>query len=259
MALTALRLQGITLRFQQLFLLTALLTTPDFALAEEIRVAAASNFRDALTELGHQFEASTGNRVLLIFGSTGKHYAQITHGAPFDAFFAADSERPALLEKDGLAIAGSRFTYARGQLVLFRPGRHDTPLDRAFLESRDFRYLAIANPELAPYGRAAQDVLEALGLWESLQQQLVRGENIGQAYQFVVSGNADAGFIARSQLAPRMELPDSNYWLVPARLHQPIDQQAVLLRDHPAARDFMLYVQSDAAITVILNHGYLQP
>jgi molybdate transport system substrate-binding protein len=226
---------------------------------DEIRVAAASNFRLAMSSLAANFERDTGHEVLLIFGSTGKHYAQIIHGAPFDAFFAADSERPARLEQNGLAVPATRFTYARGQLVLFRPGDSALPLDEKYLQEGNYRYLAIANPALAPYGKAALQVLESLGLRESLKQRLVMGENVGQAYQFVFSGNAELGFVARSQLDQQAELTGARYWLVPAGLHQPIDQQAVLLKDTPAARDFMLYVRSDKAITVILEHGYLTP
>lgn len=240
-------------------LVWVLLAASGACIADEIRVAAASNFRNTLSVLAGRYEQDSGHKVLLIFGSTGKHYAQVIHGAPFDAFFAADTERPARLEKNGLTVPGSRFTYARGQLVLFRPGSHESPLDDTFLESGKFRHLAIANPELAPYGRAAREVLESLGLWETLERRLVRGENISQTFQFVMSGNAEAGFIARSQLQPEAELSRNNHWLVPPDLHQPIDQQAVLLQDTPAARDFMLYLQSDEAITVILDHGYLKP
>lgn len=240
-------------------LVTALVAVSGSCIADEIRVAAASNFRSTLAALASGFEHDSGHRVLLIFGSTGKHYAQITHGAPFDAFFAADSERPARLEKDGMTVPGSRFTYARGQLVLFRPGRHDSPLDETYLESGKFRHLAIANPDLAPYGKASREVLESFDLWATLSRRLVRGENIGQTFQFVISGNAEVGFVARSQLEQGKELSVNNHWLIPPALHEPIDQQAVLLKDTQAAREFMLYVQGEEAITVILDHGYLKP
>ena len=246
-------------RFPKHLLAAVLLAASGACIADEIRVAAASNFRSTLSVLAGRYEQDSGHKVLLIFGSTGKHYAQVIHGAPFDAFLAADTERPARLEKSGMTVPGSRFTYARGQLVLFRPGRHESRLDETFLESGDFRHLAMANPELAPYGRAARETLVSLGLWETLERRLVRGENISQTFQFVMSGNAEAGFIARSQLEPRAELSPGNHWLVPPDLHRPIDQQAVLLKDTPAARDFMLYLQSDEAITVILDHGYLRP
>jgi molybdate transport system substrate-binding protein len=246
-------------KFLKHLLVAALLVPSGACIADEIRVAAASNFRSALSELANRYERDSGHTVVLIFGSTGKHYAQIIHGAPFDAFFAADTERPARLENNGMAVPGSRFTYARGQLVLFRPGRHESRLGEAYLQSGKFRHLAIANPGLAPYGRAAREVLKSLGLWATLDQRLVRGENISQTYQFVMSGNAEAGFVARAQLPQDQELSPVNHWLIPPALHQPIDQQAVLLKDTPAAREFMLYVRSDEAITVILDHGYLKP
>ena len=227
--------------------------------ADEIRVAAASNFRSTLSELASRYQRASGHKVTLIFGSTGKHYAQINHGAPFDAFFAADMERPALLERNGMIVPGSRYTYARGQLVLFSPGHRASQLNEAYLENGNFRHFAVANPELAPYGRAAREVLETLGLWNALQGRLVRGENIGQAYQYVISGNAEAGLVARSQFPPGKELSRDTHWLVPPELHRPIDQQAVLLNDKPVARDFMLYMQSDEAITVLVDHGYLIP
>jgi len=247
------------LRFPKLLLAAALVMTSGACIADEIRVAAASNFRNTLSVLADRYGQVSGHKVLLIFGSTGKHYAQVIHGAPFDAFLAADSERPARLEKSGMTVPGSRFTYARGQLVLFRPGSYESRLDETFLEAGQFRHLAMANPELAPYGRAAREVLESLGLRETLERRLVRGENISQTFQFVMSGNAEAGFVARSQFNPGTKLSRNNHWLVPPDLHRPIDQQAVLLKDTPAARDFMLYLQSDEAITVILDHGYLRP
>jgi molybdate transport system substrate-binding protein len=247
------------LRFLQHLLAAVLMMTSGACIGDVIQVAAASNFRSALSVLASRYERISGHTVVLNFGSTGKHYAQIIHGAPFDTFFAADTERPARLEDNGMAVPGSRFTYARGQLVLFRPGRHESRLDKTYLQSGKFRHLAIANPDLAPYGRAAKEVLESLGLWATLDRRVVRGENISQAYQFVMSGNAEAGFVARAQLPGNKKLSPVNHWLIPPALHQPIDQQAVLLKDTPAARDFMLYVRSDEAITVILDHGYLKP
>jgi len=236
-----------------------LLGAPGVATAAEIRVATASNFRHAMSSLADHFERESGHQLVLIFGSTGKHFAQIVHGAPYDVFFAADSERPTRLEKDGLAIPGSRFTYARGQLVLWGPEIAASRVDESVLHKAAFRHLAIANPELAPYGRAAVETLATLGLWDSLNGQLVRGENIGQTFHFVMSGNAELGFVAWSQLKSIPGLPDNTYWLVPSRLHQPIEQQAVLLNDSPASRAFMLFAKSDAAIDIIREHGYLAP
>jgi molybdate transport system substrate-binding protein len=227
--------------------------------ADSIQIATASNFRDAMSSLANNFELESGHELVLIFGSTGKHFAQIVHGAPFDAFFAADAERPTRLEKEGLTIAGSRFTYAGGQLVLWKPAAGSVKLDEAVLQNGQFRHLAIANPDLAPYGRAAAETLKSLGLWEALSDRLVRGENIGQTFQFVMSGNAELGFVAWAQLKSAPGLANNAIWLVPANLHQPIKQQAVLLNDKPAARAFMQFVRSEAAAGIIREHGYTVP
>ena len=241
-----------------LTLITALIPVLTLAAAHagEIRVATASNFRDAMSALANQFERGSGHEVSLIFGSTGKHYAQIMNGAPFDAFFAADSERPKRLEEENRALAGSRFTYARGKLVLWSPVENYVDSRGEILEHGSFRHLAIANPALAPYGQAAREVLEGLGLWPQLEERLVRGENIGQAFLFVSSGNAEMGFVAWSQLK-RKDLPvRGSFWLVPGKLYQPIEQQAVLLSDNVVAPAFMLYVRSSAAARIISAHGY---
>ncbi len=150
--------------------------------AEEIRVAVASNFTEAIRQVAGRFEQGSGHQITAVFGSTGKHYAQIKHGAPFHAFFAADVKRPRLLEEQGLGVPGSRFTYAIGKLVLWSPKADYVDPSGQVLKNGDFRYLALANPKHAPYGRAAQEVLAAAGLWQTLQQKLVRGENIGQTF-----------------------------------------------------------------------------
>lgn len=227
--------------------------------ADSIRVAAASNFRQAMTSLARQFEEETGHQAILIFGSSGKQYAQIIHGAPFDAFFSADSARPALLEELGKAVPGSRFTYAYGQLVLWYPRATLPELNASILETGEFNHLAIANPKLAPYGKAAEETLATLGLRDSLSQRLVRGENIAQTFQFVMSGNAELGFVAWSQLQSFEPLTEGSYWPVPPGMHRPIEQQAVQLRDDPVTRAFMLFVRSDTAIKIIREHGYNTP
>ncbi|RKZ91942.1 MAG: molybdate ABC transporter substrate-binding protein, partial [Gammaproteobacteria bacterium] len=167
-------------------------------MAEEIRVVVASNFTDAIREIAGRFEMKTQHKVSVISGSTGKHYAQISNGAPFDVFFAADVKRPELLEQQGLALPGSRFTYAVGKIVLWSPDQDYIDTSANVLKQGKFNHLSIANPKLAPYGRAAQQVLKKLGLWNKLQGRMVRGENIGQAFQFVKSGNARLGFVAFS-------------------------------------------------------------
>ncbi len=229
------------------------------AIAAEIRVAAASNFNIAMNSIARAFENETEHKVLLSFGSTGKHYAQIRNGAPFDVYFAADTRRPKLLEIEGRAIAGSRFTYAVGKVVLWSPQAGYVDQAGKILEHGDFRHLAVANPKLAPYGEAAREILQALGLWDKLKPRLVRGENIGQAFQFVVSGNAKLGFVARSQLLRPGQAAGGSYWDVPQSLYTPIQQQAVLLRDSDPARAFISFMRSEAAIKIIQEHGYERP
>ncbi len=230
------------------------------AMAQEIRVAVASNFSGAIHALAHRFEIEKGYRVTLIFGSTGKHYAQIKNGAPFDLFFAADIQRPKLLDEEGIAVSESRFTYAIGKLVLWSPVLVDSdePIETR-LQRGDFQKLAIANPRFAPYGKAAQEVLEDLGLWENFQRKIVRGENISQAFQFVKSGNAAMGFVALSQLK-QPELPVSGaIWDVPETLYTPIEQQAVLLKNSEAAAEFLSFVKSAESLEVIRGFGYSTP
>jgi molybdate transport system substrate-binding protein len=241
----------------QLFLLFALLTPA--ADADEVRIAVASNFRPAMTAAAARFEESSGHRIVLIPGSTGKHYAQIVNGAPFDAFFAADSRRPRLLESERRIVPGSRFTYAIGTLVLWSPTESLVDPAGAVLRTATFDHLAIANPELAPYGAAARQVLQALGLWEALAGRLVRGENINQAFQFVVSGNAQLGFVARAQLVNPDRARHGSAWEPPQSLYDPIAQQAVLLRDSPAARAFMSFMRSQEAGALVRRYGYDVP
>jgi molybdate transport system substrate-binding protein len=232
---------------------------PATACAVEIRIAVASNFRPAMEVIAGRFTSRTGHEVVLISGSTGKQYAQIRHGAPFDAFFAADSQRPKQLEKDGAAVEGTRFTYALGKLILWSPVAGYADASGDVLKTGDFKHLAIASPELAPYGLAAQQVLQASGLWESLSSRLVRGENIAQAFQFVDSGSAELGFVAYSQICQPGKPLKGSFWDIPHSLYSPIEQQAVLLRDSEPARDFLRFVQSPEAMKIIGTFGYLAP
>jgi molybdate transport system substrate-binding protein len=220
--------------------------------AAEIRVAVASNFAPTLRDIAARF----GQRVSLITGSTGKHYAQISNGAPFDAFFAADVQRAQRLEEAGLAVAGSRFTYAIGKLVLWSPRADYVDPAGAVLKHGDYRHLALANPTLAPYGRAAREVLQAQGLWQTLQPRLVRGESVGQAFQFVGSGNAPLGFVAWSQIQRPGETPSGSWWKIPETLYTPIAQQALLLNDSAPARAFLAFVRGPQARQIIQAYGY---
>lgn len=224
-----------------------------------VTVAVASNFSMAIDEIAAEFTASTGQQVRVITASTGKLHAQIVNAAPFDVLLAADGARPESLEYSGEGVSGTRFTYAIGELVLWSRQLTDC---RAALDSPGKARIAIANPETAPYGAAAREFLQQAGLWESLRSQLVIGESISQALQFVASGNAQLGFIARSQLqAP--SLPDATCaWTVPAGLHMPIEQQAILLRhgqDMDGAKRFLQFLRSDASRVIIERHGYRLP
>lgn len=241
-------------RLGRLLLVILIASVPCQVFADTIRVATASNFRAAMVDLAGSFEKKSGHKVTLISGASGKHYAQIIHGAPFDTFFSADAERPERLESEGLAIPGSRFTYAVGKLVLWSPQTGLVDSHGEVLKSTEFRHLSIANPELAPYGRAAKEVLLALGVWDKIANRLVRGENVSQAFQFVHSRNAELGLVAYSQL--RTTAAGGSYWLIPQSLYQPIEQQAVLLRENTATQDFMAFVRSEQGRKIILDHGY---
>jgi len=229
------------------------------ARGDPVRVATASNFSHTMNALARQFEAESGQRLVPSFGSTGKQYAQIVNGAPFDLFFAADSRRPELLEDSGKALPGSRFTYALGKLVLWSPAAGYVDAEGEVLRTADYRHLAIANPGLAPYGAAARQVLESLGLWNVIGPRLVRGENIGQALQFIRSGNAELGFIAWSQLVGTDLARQGSFWAVPQTLYAPIEQQAVILNDSEGARAFVSFVRSTQGLNIIREQGYDTP
>jgi len=229
-------------------------------LAAEALVAVATNFAEVVETLAPKFAAASGHRIQFSSGSTGKLYAQVRNGAPFDVLLAADDRRAALLESSPQGVAGSRFTYATGRLTLWSADpdriRPDGP---AALRRGDFRHLAMANPKLAPYGYAAQETMAALGLWDRFRNRLVLGENIGQAFSLVATGNAELGFVALSAvLSPRNKTPGSR-WDVPMDLYQPIRQDAVLLapgRDNAAAHAFLDYLKGAEARKIIGRFGY---
>jgi molybdate transport system substrate-binding protein len=229
------------------------------AQAGEVQVAVAANFTAPMQKIAAAFEKDTGHKASLAFGATGKFYAQIKNGAPFEVLLAADEETPARLEKEGQALPGSRFTYAIGRLALWsaRPGYVDAKGD--ILRTGDFRHLAIANPKTAPYGAAAMAVLKKLNLVESLQPRLVQGENIAQTQQFVSTGNAQLGFVALSQVCKDGKITSGSAWIVPSDLHDPIRQDALVLAigaANPAAREFAAYLKSDKAWGIIKSFGY---
>jgi len=234
------------------------------SVANEIRIAVASNFYPTMKAIVEQFElenyeSSKINKIVLISGSSGKHYAQIMNGAPFDIFFSADKLRPVLLEKEGIVENESRFTYALGKIVLWSPANGFVDPKGQVLYDNNFRFLAIANPKIAPYGIATKETLVSMGLWKNMDKKLVRGENIAQAFQFINTGNAKLGFVSFSQLmSPNFSLVGS-FWEVPKSLYNPIEQQAVLLKDSLLGRNFMEFVQTDKALNIISKFGYDLP
>ncbi len=226
------------------------------AAADEVRVAVAANFTATMNALAAKFEAKSGHKVTVSFGSSGKFYTQIVNGAPFDLFLSADQARPQQLMLDGQAVAGSEFTYAQGRLALWstKPGFVDT--EGTVLNSETFKRLAIANPKTAPYGAAAVEVLQDLGLYELLTPRLVEGENIAQTYQFVATGNAELGFVALSQVRAR---PEGSWWEVPQDHYTPIRQDAVLLKGaagKTAAKALLAFLHSPEAKKIIGDSGY---
>jgi molybdate transport system substrate-binding protein len=240
----------------RLLLALALLLAPAAAQAETALIAVAANFAQPAERLIQGFAAESGHQIEVSTGSTGNLAAQIRNGAPFMLFLSADERRPAELEAEGLAVAGSRFTYAVGKLVLWGPDPRWVVIDPATsLNDPELKRLAIANPELAPYGRAAEEVLTALGVWEAVEPKLVRGEDIAQTYQFVASGNAELGFVALSQVLDA----SGSRWDVPQDLYTPIRQQAALLKrgeGNAAAKAFLDYLRSEPAREIIRAAGY---
>jgi molybdate transport system substrate-binding protein len=225
------------------------------AFADSASIAVAANFTDAAKEIGALFEKATGDRVLLSFGSTGQLYTQITQGAPFDVFLAADDERTQIAIREGYAVAGTDFTYAFGRLVLFST---DPTLiqGEATLRQASFDRIAIANPSAAAYGAAAIDTMKALGVYEAVRPRIVQGQNITQAFQFVATGNAQLGFVALSQVMNRR---DGSRWLVPETLHEPIAQNAVLTKHgehNTVAHAFLRFLKGPQAKAVLEKFGY---
>lgn len=234
--------------------LALLVATP--ARAGETLVAVAANFTAVAQEIGAAFAETTGHEAVFSFGSTGKLYAQIAHGAPFQVFLAADAARPEKAEAEGLGVPGTRFTYALGRIVLFSADRTLVDLGGAVLSSGDFDRLAIANPQTAPYGAAAIEAMTALGVLDALEPNIVQGDSITQTFQFVMTGNAELGFVALSQVAGHDQ---GSRWTIPGDLHTPIRQDAILLRpgeDSVAARAFLDFLRGPEAAAIMTRYGY---
>lgn len=231
--------------------------------ADEVQVAVAANFTAPMQKIAAAFEKETGHKAVLSFGATGKFYAQIRNGAPFGVLLSADDEVPARLVKEGMAVPGSAFTYAIGQLVLWSSQSGVVDAQAAVLHEmasgKRSGKIAVADPKLAPYGAAAMQVMDQRGLTAKLRPHFVTGENIGQTFQFVKTGNAALGFVALSQVMVDGSISTGSAWVVPAHLHDPIRQDAVLLKTaqaNPAANALLQYLRTDAARTVIRAYGY---
>ncbi len=244
---------------RRLLTLTAALALSAAAQAEVVQIAVAANFTAPARALAEIFARTTGHEAKLSFGATGAFYTQIKNGAPFDILLAADDERPIRLEKEGDTVPGSRFSYAIGQLVLWsaKPGFVDG--EGAVLKGGNFNKIAIANPKLAPYGAAAVETMDKLGLAAALTPKLVTGESIGQTYNFIATGNAELGFVALAQVLDGGKLKSGSMWVVPAKYHAPIIQDAVILKRaaaNPAAKAWMALMRSPNTQDFIRSYGY---
>jgi molybdate transport system substrate-binding protein len=230
--------------------------------AAELQIAVAANFAAPIKTITQDFQRDTGHQVSLAIGATGQFYAQIRNGAPFGILLAADDETPLRLEREGFGVTGSRATYAIGRLVLWSPVPDMVDANGSILKSDRIGKIAIANPKLAPYGAAAVEVLERMGVHERLKPRIVEGANIAQAYQFVASGNASLGFVALAQVAQQGRIREGSAWIVPSQLHSPILQDAILLaagRNNPAAHAFLSYLKSEKVRSLIRSFGYELP
>lgn len=230
------------------------------AKAEDVLVAVAANFAEASQDLAALYEKASGNKVVVTTGATGKLYAQISAGAPFQILLSADAKTPAKLADEKAAVADTKFTYAIGKLALWSADSKRINADGvAALQADDFQHLAIANPELAPYGVAAQETLQSLGLWDKLAPKIVMGENIGQTHSMVATGNAELGFVALSAVQNPKKPSEGSFWVVPQDKFTPIRQDAVLLKagtGNAAARGFLDFLQSPDAHALIESYGY---
>jgi len=234
-----------------------LLSVP--CLAADLHLAVAGNFTAPMEQLKPLFEKATGHKLIIAYGTVGKFYAQIKNGAPFELLISADDETPIRLEKDGLALPETRFTYAIGRLMLWcaKPGLVDAKGE--VLKRADFKRLAIPSPKLAVYGAAAVEAMKKLGVYEQLQPRFVLGENISQTYQFVATGNADLGFVALSQIYKNGSYAAGSHWQVPANLYPQIRQDAVLLtrgKDNPGGKALLAFLKTPETKKIIRSYGY---
>lgn len=240
-------------------ILVALGATGAAAQAAQVHVAVAANFTAPMQIIAAQFERDTGHKAILSFGATGKFYAQILNGAPFQVLLSADDTTPARLEQNGSGVSGSRFTYAIGKLVLWSKKAAFVDDKGEVLRTGKFDRLALADPKLAPYGAAAIETLNRMDLTMQLTPRFVQGENISQTFQFVATQNAPLGFVAMSQVYANGKLTEGSAWVVPEDLYSPIRQDAILLNSgkaNPAAAALLTYLRSDKAKVIIRSFGY---
>ena len=233
------------------------------ARANQVLAAVAANFYNPFKDITGQFEKKTGYRVQIISGSTGKLYAQIINGAPFELFLAADRRRPELLEQEGIAITGTRFTYAIGKITLWSPNADLISRNgQSILRKINFTHIAMANPITAPYGKAALQTLQKLGLWKEVQSLVVQGENVGQTFQFVSSQNAELGFVALSQVLDPKNHKKGSRWDIPDELYDPLEQDVIILekgKNNPGARALWNFLRDESAKRIINKYGYGLP
>lgn len=247
---------------RSLLLAVVIATSAFTAHADEVSVAVAANFTEPMKKIGAEFEKTTGHKLSLAFGSTGKFYSQIKAGAPFEVLVAADDETPVKLEQEGAAVKGSHFTYAIGKLVLWSVKDAVVDAKGEVLKKGAFEHIAVANPKLAPYGAAGLETLKALGVYDAAAPKIVQAENIAQTYQFVATGNALIGFVALSQvIGEDGKVKSGSMWLVPEKFYTQIRQDVVLLdkgKDKPAAAALLKFLKSPFAAKVIATYGYGQ-
>ncbi len=251
-----------TMNIKQLILTPALLLCAVFVQAAEVKVAVAANFAQPMKDIAAEFEKDTGHKLALTQGATGKFYAQITNGAPFEVFLSADDETPTRLVREGKAISGTQYTYAIGRLVLWSPDEKLVDQGGGVLKTDKFKFISIANAKVAPYGRAAVQTMQKLGVLSTIEPRVVQGESITQTHQFATSGNAQLGFVALSQVWESGKLKSGSGWIVPEAMHEELRQDAVLLnpgKDSAAAAALLNYLKSDKARKIIDRYGYKLP
>jgi molybdate transport system substrate-binding protein len=241
-----------------LFILCVLFLNSSLLIAAEVHVAVASNFVAPLEKIANAFAEETGHTLIISSGSTGNLFAQIMNGAGYEVFLSADEEHPKKIAAEKKGSPESIFSYAIGKIVLWSPSSTLIDHKGRFLEKMTFQHLSMANPKLAPYGKASEEVLKKKGLWEKVQKKLVIGENINQAHQFVASGNAELGFVAYSQILTDGK-PQGSYWIPPQDFYQPLHQDVILLekgKNSDAAKSFLTFLKNKKARDIIKSSGY---